>query len=57
VDLDLGREWRVGRWAATSALHVERLFDETSSLIAGFPEPGRRLRIDLRLRRADSINP
>ncbi|HYJ78357.1 MAG TPA: TonB-dependent receptor plug domain-containing protein, partial [Longimicrobiaceae bacterium] len=57
VDVDVGREWRLGRWTATSALHVDRLFDETSSLIAGFPEPGRRLRFDLRLRRAGAINP
>ncbi|HEX8693917.1 MAG TPA: TonB-dependent receptor [Longimicrobium sp.] len=57
VDLDLAREWRIGRWAAEAALHVDRLFDETSSLIAGFPEPGRRLRLDLRVRRADLPTP
>ncbi|HEU4453966.1 MAG TPA: TonB-dependent receptor, partial [Longimicrobium sp.] len=59
VEMDVAREWRVGGWAATAAVRVDRLLDETESLIAGFPEPGRRLRLDLRLRRAEGqdINP
>jgi outer membrane receptor protein involved in Fe transport len=53
MEMDVAREWRVGGWAATTALRVDRLLDETESMIAGFPEPGRRLRMDLRLRRAE----
>ncbi|HEX6751748.1 MAG TPA: TonB-dependent receptor [Longimicrobium sp.] len=49
----VSRAWRLGRWAAVGAVTVDRLFDEKQSLIAGYPEPGRRVRLDLRLSRAD----
>lgn len=57
ADLRVQREWRLGRWAAVTAVDVDRLFDETHSLIAGYPEPGRRVRFDLRLSRADLHQP
>jgi outer membrane cobalamin receptor len=55
--LNLAREWRLGGWTAVSALDVDRLFDERQSLIAGYPEPGRRLRLDLRVQRATLTQP
>jgi outer membrane cobalamin receptor len=57
ADLAVSRAWRVGRWSAVTAVDVDRLFDETQSLIAGYPEPGRRIRFDLRLSRADLHQP
>jgi outer membrane cobalamin receptor len=57
ADLGLSREWRLGGWAAVTALDVDRLFGEKESLIAGYPEPGRRMRIDLRLRRSGIHQP
>jgi outer membrane cobalamin receptor len=48
----LARRWQLRGWSAEAALDVDRLFDERSSLIAGYPEPGRRVRLDLRLARA-----
>jgi vitamin B12 transporter len=52
AEAGLSREWRVGGWAAVTAVDVDRLFGERESLIAGYPEPGRRVRLDLRLRRS-----
>ena len=49
--LRAGRDWRVGGWTMTAAVDVDRALDETDSLIAGFPEPGRRVRLDVRLAR------
>jgi hypothetical protein len=40
-----------------TAVDVDRLFNERQSLIAGYPEPGRRVRFDLRLSRADFHQP
>jgi len=57
ADLGVSRNWRLGRWAAVTAVRVDRLFDEKQSLIAGFPEPGRRVRFDLRLSGADLHQP
>ncbi|HYH78392.1 MAG TPA: TonB-dependent receptor plug domain-containing protein [Longimicrobium sp.] len=57
ADLGVSRAWRVGRWAAVTAVDVDRVFDQTQSLIAGYPEPGRRVRFDLRLSRADLHQP
>ncbi|HET7463349.1 MAG TPA: TonB-dependent receptor [Longimicrobium sp.] len=57
AELAVSREWRLGRWHAVTAVDVDRLFDETQSLIAGYPEPGRRIRFDLRLSRADLHQP
>ncbi len=57
AELNVSRAWRLGRWAAVTAVDVDRLFDETGSLIAGYPEPGRRIRFDLRVSRADLHQP
>ncbi|HET7230649.1 MAG TPA: TonB-dependent receptor, partial [Longimicrobium sp.] len=57
ADLGVSRAWRLGRWHAVTAVDVDRLFNETHSLIAGYPEPGRRVRFDLRLSRADLHQP
>jgi outer membrane cobalamin receptor len=57
ADAGLSRGWRLGRWAAVGALSIDRIFNEKQSLIAGFPEPGRRVRFDLRLSRADLHHP
>jgi hypothetical protein len=57
ADLGLAREWRMGGWTAVSALDVDRLFGERQSLIAGYPEPGRRVRVDLRVRRSGLHQP
>jgi outer membrane cobalamin receptor len=57
AELGLSREWRLGGWAAVTAIDVDRLFGERESLIAGYPEPGRRVRLDLRLRRSGIHQP
>ena len=44
------REWRILGWSATTSLDVDRLFDETDTLIFGFPDPGRVLRFGVELR-------
>ncbi|HEV3052185.1 MAG TPA: TonB-dependent receptor, partial [Longimicrobium sp.] len=49
--LRAGRDWRVGGWTMTAAVDVDRALDEKDSLIAGFPEPGRRVRLDVRVAR------
>jgi outer membrane cobalamin receptor len=57
AELNLSREWRIGGWAAVTAIDVDRLFGERQSLIAGYPEPGRRVRLDLRLHRSGIHQP
>ena len=54
TELRAGRDWRVGGWTVTGAVDVDRALDEKDSLIAGFPEPGRRVRLDVRIRRTPS---
>ncbi|WP_420125312.1 TonB-dependent receptor [Longimicrobium sp.] len=49
--LRAGRDWRVGGWTMTAAVDVDRALDEKDSLIQGFPEPGRRVRLDVRVAR------
>jgi vitamin B12 transporter len=53
LDAGAAREWRAGRWTLETAVRVDRLRGERDALIAGYPEPGRRLHLDLRLRGAD----
>lgn len=50
--LRLGHERRIHGIDLSANLLVDRLFDEKETLIFGFPEAGRRLRLELRLRRA-----
>lgn len=44
------RSWALGRYSVEAALRVDRLFDEKASLIFGFPEPGRTLAVEARIR-------
>ncbi|MQA91790.1 MAG: TonB-dependent receptor [Gemmatimonas sp.] len=53
LDLDAARSWRVPGADLTTAIHVDRILDEKSTLIFGFPEAGRRIRFEARVRRAD----
>lgn len=48
LDAALAREWRVGTVALTTTLAVDRLLDNRHSFVHGYPEPGRRLRFELR---------
>jgi len=48
------REWRVGPAAVTTAVRADRLRDEKDALIFGYPEPGRRIRVDVSVRRAEN---
>ncbi len=54
TSLRAGRDWRLGRWSLATSVDVDRLLDERDSLIAGFPEPGRRVRLDVRVGRTPS---
>ncbi|MEE8148254.1 MAG: TonB-dependent receptor, partial [Longimicrobiales bacterium] len=49
TDFDVGRLWRFGGWSAESRLRIERLFDVTDALIFAYPDPGRTLRLELRV--------
>jgi vitamin B12 transporter len=53
LDAAVAREWRAGGWRLDTTLRADRLRGERGALIAGYPEPGRRLRVDLRLRAAE----
>lgn len=50
----VARRWRVAGSMLDAAVDVDRLGGERDALIFGHPEPGRRVRIDLRLRGAGS---
>src|SRR5690606_11115067 len=52
VHARVSREWRVLGWTAITALDADRLFDEKSTLIFGFPDAGRVLRFGVELRPA-----
>ncbi|UCC83657.1 MAG: TonB-dependent receptor [Gemmatimonadota bacterium] len=47
VDLLLRRSFDAGDWQITPTLAVDRLFDNDDSLIFGYPEPGRVVRLEL----------
>jgi outer membrane receptor protein involved in Fe transport len=53
VSLDLSHERLLGRTLLDTSIHVDRLFNEKDSLIFGFPEAGRRIRLEARARFAD----
>jgi vitamin B12 transporter len=46
----VGRTWLLRGWTVAPSVRADRLFGERESLIFGFPEPGRTLRVDLALR-------
>ena len=49
TDFDVGRRWLFGGWSAESRLKIERLFNVTDGLIFAYPDPGRTLRVELRV--------
>jgi vitamin B12 transporter len=49
TDVDVGRDWSVRGWRAESHVRIERLFDVTDALIFAYPDPGRTLRLELRV--------
>ncbi|MEX0893805.1 MAG: TonB-dependent receptor, partial [Gemmatimonadota bacterium] len=49
VDAGAARVMRVADWFLTATLRAERLLDQRETLIFGFPEPGRTLRLELHL--------
>jgi len=53
--MSLGHERRVGGFDLATTLVVDRLFDEKDTLIFGFPEAGRRFRLEARLRRSTAL--
>lgn len=54
TEFGAARDWRLGRWMLTAALDVDRALDEKGRMIEGFPEPGRRARLDVRIARTGS---
>lgn len=51
VDVGLSRTWVTHDWRLTTSLDVRRLLNQKATLIYGFPDPGRTLRLGLRVRR------
>ncbi len=49
TDVDVGRRWLFGGWSAESRLRIDRLFNVTDALIFAYPDPGRTLRLELRV--------
>ena len=49
TDFDVGYRWLFGGWSAESRLRIERLFNVTDALIFAYPDPGRTLRVELRV--------
>jgi len=49
TDFDVGRRWLFDGWSAESHLRIERLFNVTDALIFAYPDPGRTLRLELRI--------
>lgn len=54
LDLRVSRQWSLGALEADTAMWIERATGQTNALIFGFPDAGRRVRFELRLRRAIS---
>ncbi|UCC71824.1 MAG: TonB-dependent receptor [Gemmatimonadota bacterium] len=50
VDLRLRRDFDAGNWQITPAIGVDRLFDNDDSMIFGYPEPGRVIRLEFAAR-------
>ncbi len=49
TDFDVGYHWLFRGWSAESRFSVERLFNVTDALIFAYPDPGRTLRVELRI--------
>jgi outer membrane cobalamin receptor len=54
TEFGAARDWRLGGWMLTAALDVDRALDEKGRMIEGFPEPGRRACLDVRIARTGS---
>jgi len=49
TEFDVGRRWLFGGWSTESRLRIERLLNVTDALIFAYPDPGRTLRVELRV--------
>ena len=49
TEADVGRRWLFGGWSAEGRLRIERLFNVTDASIFAYPDPGRTLRVELRI--------
>ena len=49
TDFTAGRRWLFGAWSAEGRLTIERLFNVKDALIFAYPDPGRTLRVELRV--------
>ena len=49
TEADVGRRWLIGGWSVEGRMRIERLFNVTDALIFAFPDPGRTLRVELRV--------
>ena len=49
LDAALSARWVMGGWAVSPLLRVERLRDERDPFIFAFPEPGRTVRVEVRI--------
>jgi hypothetical protein len=49
TDFDVGHRWSSGAWRVEAHLGIERLFNVTDALIFAYPDPGRTLRVELRV--------
>jgi outer membrane cobalamin receptor len=47
VDLRVRRAFDAGNWQVVPLLAVDRILDNNSSLIFGYPEPGRTFRLEI----------
>ena len=56
LDFSVSRRWSLGALEADTALWIERAAGQTDALIFGFPEAGRQVRFELRLRPTLSDN-
>ena len=49
TEADVGRRWLIGGWGVEGRMRIERPFNVTDALIFAFPDPGRTLRVELRV--------
>jgi iron complex outermembrane receptor protein len=56
MDAAITREWSFASLVLTTALSIDRLFDNTDTFVHGFAEPGRALRFEARVATESSSN-
>lgn len=54
IDAGIGRSWSAGASELVTRIDVDRLLDNRDAFVFGYPEPGRRLRFELRVRPLDT---